>query len=154
MKTHNPPILDEHWEGYELAADDAYRYVWVWQGFNIRLLAVPKNEDGAMGYDFGWCYPRDPQLVADSVAAWDSDTQDEPMGWHKRPTGRARRAPRRDADPQYNRDRCEHGHYVDEGCRTVNCRDVLAHQRSRVPVAHHAQQPPAGPTDSSRTVES
>ncbi|MEU2487104.1 hypothetical protein ABZ593_21155 [Streptomyces sp. NPDC012617] len=130
MKIHQPPILDEHSEGYELAADDTHRYVWIWQGFNIRLIALPTNETGLWGYDHGWCYPRDPQVVADSVAAWDPDTQDEPMGWHKRPTDPARRAPRREEDPQYNRPRCVHGCYVEEGCRTVNCRDTLTHERS------------------------
>jgi hypothetical protein len=127
---HRPPILDEHWEGYELAADSLYRYVWIWQGFNIRLIAVPADDQQAVAYDHGWCYPRDPQLIADSVAAWDPETQDEPMGWHKRPIGPPRRAPRRHEDPHYNRARCVHGCYVDEGCRTVNCPDELAARKA------------------------
>ncbi|MFE4796177.1 hypothetical protein ACFRFL_13935 [Streptomyces sp. NPDC056708] len=120
MKLNQPPILDTHWEGFELAADDAHRYVWIWQGFNIRLIALPKSDD-QWGYEHGWCYPRDPELVAACVAAWEPDTQDEPVGWHKRPTSPTRRAPHRDKDPQYNRARCAHGCYLEEGCRTVNC---------------------------------
>ncbi|MEK8141771.1 hypothetical protein NKH18_01380 [Streptomyces sp. M10(2022)] len=73
--------------------------MWIWQGFNIRLLAIPHGEDGRHGYDHGWCYPRDPQLVAASVATWDPTTQDEPTGWHKRPTHPARQAPHREKDP-------------------------------------------------------
>jgi hypothetical protein len=122
---HPTPIHDPHWEGDELAHDDTHRFVWIWQGFNIRLIAVPKNEDGAWSYDHAWCFPRDPEGVARAVGEWDPDTQDEPMGWHKRPTNPARRAPRREAEPHYNRDRCVHGCYLDEGCRTVNCPDVL-----------------------------
>lgn len=124
MQLHPAPLLDPHWEGYELSADSTHRYVWIWQGFNIRLLAIPHGEDGRHGYDHGWCYPRDPQLVAASVAAWDPATQDEPTGWHKRPTHPVRQAPQRENDPEYNRARCVHGPYIDEGCRTINCPDA------------------------------
>ncbi|MFD4315047.1 hypothetical protein [Streptomyces sp. NPDC058548] len=125
MQLHETPILDPHWEGMEIAADRTHRYVWIWQGFNIRLLALPKTEEGQIGYDHGWCYPKDPALVAASVAAWEPDTQDEPAGWHKRPTWPVRQAPRRDEDPLYNRPRCVHGPYLADGCRTVNCPDAL-----------------------------
>ncbi|GAA2946377.1 MULTISPECIES: hypothetical protein [Streptomyces] len=124
MQLHPTPILDPHWEGYELAADDAHRYVWIWQGFNIRLLAIPKGNDGNWSYDHGWCYPRDPQQVTAAVAAWDPDTQDEPTGWHKRPTHPVRWAPLRHEDPECNRARCVHGPYLAEGCRTINCPDA------------------------------
>ena len=87
---HPESITDEHWQGEELAADGTHRYVWIWQGFNIRLIAVPL-EDGEWGYDHGWCYPRDPAAVRAAVAAWNPDTQDEPTGWHKRPTVPVRR---------------------------------------------------------------
>ncbi|MFD0209173.1 hypothetical protein ACFVH9_08545 [Streptomyces hirsutus] len=123
MQHHPEPILDEHWQGFELARDDEFRYVWIWQGSNIRLIAVPHGD--MTGYAHGWCYPRDPELVAKSVAEWAPATQDEPAGWHKRPTWPVRRAPRRDADPTYNRARCVHGCYLDEGCRTVNCPEAL-----------------------------
>ncbi|MFZ4160497.1 hypothetical protein ACOZDE_19000 [Streptomyces griseoincarnatus] len=127
MKLHEPPLLDTHWEGFELGEDVTHRYLWIWQGFNIRLIAVPKNADGAWSYEHAWCYPRAPEAVARAVADWDPETQDEPTGWHKRPTVPARRAPRREADPHHNRDRCVHGCYLDEGCRTVACPEVLDH---------------------------
>lgn len=126
MKMHPKPLLDLHWEGYELAADTVHRYLWIWQGYNIRLIAVPNDGTDAMGYDYAWCYPRDPDVVTQAVAAWDSGTQDEPTEWHKRPTYDViRRAPRREEDARYNRERCVHGCYLEEGCRTVNCPEVL-----------------------------
>lgn len=126
MRLHTPPVYDDHWQGLELAADDTHRYLTIEQGWNIRLIAVPADEHEAWRYDYGWCYPRDPAAIAASVAAWDSDRQDEPLGWHKRPT-EIRQAPRRDEDPHYNRPRCAHGCYLDDGCRTVNCRDEIEH---------------------------
>ncbi|WP_406170234.1 hypothetical protein OIE52_39050 [Streptomyces canus] len=122
--THHPaPLIDEHWQGEELAADDTHRYLWLWQGFNIRLVAVPHDDD--LGYDHGWCYPRDPAIVRAAVAAWNPDTQDEPAGWHKRPTQPARQAPRRDEEPDYNQPRCVHGSYLHDGCRTINCPEAI-----------------------------
>lgn len=118
---HPEPIWDDHWQGFELAADGSHRFVWLWQGFNIRLIAVPCGEAGTWGYDDAWCFPRDPALVAAAVAAWDPETQDEPTGWHKRPTMPVRRAPRRDEAAEFNRPRCVHGCYLHEGCRTVAC---------------------------------
>lgn len=57
------------------------------------------------------------------------DTQDEPLGWHKRATWPVRQASRRNDNPQYNRARCEHGSYfLDDGCRVLNCRDIREHQ--------------------------
>ncbi|WP_327415452.1 hypothetical protein [Streptomyces sp. NBC_01233] len=123
MKLHEIPILDLHWEGYELGADDTHRFVWIHQGFNLRLLAVPKDDSGAWGYDHAWCYPRDPELIAAAVEAWDSDLQDEPTGWHKRATHPARRAPRRDEAPDGNPLRCHHGSPLAEPCRTTVCHD-------------------------------
>lgn len=123
VRHHPEPIPDEHWQGEELAADDTHRYLWLWHGFNIRLIAVPSNDPESLGYDHGWCYPRDPALVRAAVAAWDPDTQDEPEGWHKRPTRPARRAPHRYQQPAYNRPRCEHGSYLHEGCRIIGCHD-------------------------------
>ncbi|MFI2434721.1 hypothetical protein [Streptomyces sp. NPDC018693] len=128
MQHHETPILDEHWQGFELARDHEFRYVWIWLGSNIRLIALWIDGPN-WGYAHGWCYPRDAELVARAVAGWDSDIQDEPAGWHKRPTGDPRRAPRRDEDPHYNRARCEHGSYfLDDGCRVINCRDVREHE--------------------------
>lgn len=118
VRHHSEPLLDEHWQGEELADDDTHRYLWLWQGFNIRLIAVP-HDDG-LGYDHGWCYPRDPAVVQAAVAAWNPDTQDEPTGWHKRPTWPVRQAPRRDEEPDHNRPRCVHGCYLHDGCRTAS----------------------------------
>lgn len=70
VRHHSEPLLDEHWQGEELAADD---------------------------------------------------TQDEPAGWHKRPTWPVRQAPRRDEEPDHNRPRCVHGCYLHDGCRTASC---------------------------------
>lgn len=132
MILHDPPVLDLDWESYELARDSVRRYVWIWQGPNIRLLGILLDDPLRMnGYSHGWCYPRDPRVVAASVAAWDSDVQDEPTGWHKRPTSPVRRAPRRDEDPVYNRARCVHGCYLESGCRTVNCPEEIALRTGR-----------------------
>ncbi|MGY3199793.1 hypothetical protein [Streptomyces sp. TE5632] len=139
MQHHPAPILDERWQGFELARDDEFRYVWIWQGFNIRLIAVPHGPDSDWRYEHGWCYPRDPELVAKAVADWDPATQDEPAGWHKRPTGPARQAPNRDANPTYNRARCVHGCYLGEGCRTVNCREALDHRDHARPTTEGTQ---------------
>ncbi|MFF8412866.1 hypothetical protein [Streptomyces omiyaensis] len=122
-----PKAYDGHWQGYVVAEDATHRYLWLWYGYNIRVIAVPKTSDGAWSYDHAWCYPRDPDLVEEALTTWDPDIQDEPTGWHKRPTTPTRRAPNRDQDPAYNRPRCEHGCYIADGCRTLNCRDVLAH---------------------------
>jgi len=108
------PAWDDHWQGELLATDDTHRYLWFWHGYNIRVIAVPHDEP--TGYDHGWCYPRDPAAVRAAIAAWDPDAQDEPLGWHTRPTRPVRRAPYRDEQPDYNRPRCEHGCYLHAGC--------------------------------------
>lgn len=116
-------VLDTHWEAYEVTSDDTHRFLWMWHGFNIRVIGVPKDPAQAMGYDWGWCYPRDPEVVCQWLRVWDPLTQDEPMGWHKRPSALVRRAPNRGADPEYNRPRCVHGCYIEAGCRTIGCPD-------------------------------
>ncbi|MFC7791329.1 hypothetical protein [Streptomyces cinereoruber] len=70
---------------------------------------------------------RDPDDRRYVLSEVNSDTQDEPHQWHKRPTTPARRAPRRAEQPHYNRPRCRHGHYIAEGCRTYNCPDGAPH---------------------------
>lgn len=117
-------VLDTHWEAYEVTSDASHRFLWMWHGFNIRVIGVPKAEDQAMGYDWAWCYPKDPELVVEFLRDWAPQVQDEPLGWHKRPTGIVRRAPDRHWDRQYNRSRCVHGCYIHEGCRTINCPGV------------------------------
>ena len=129
---HPAPIVDEHWQGEELARDDTHRYVWIWQGFNIRLLAISLGPDGEWGYDWAWCYPRDPAIVREAVDEWHPDIEDEPSGWHKRPTyNKVRRAPLRDQASAYNRPRCVHGCYVHDGCRTINCPDQETKESTR-----------------------
>lgn len=113
---------DPHWEGYVLGDDGTHRFLWIWQMFNIRMIAVPHGDP--TGYDFGWCFPGDPRVVEAAAEAWDPQTQDEPSGWHKRPTRAVRKAPRRGEEPEYNRPRCEHGRYIADGCRTMNCPGV------------------------------
>jgi hypothetical protein len=121
FRVSNRPY-DTHWQGYVLGEDTEHRFLWIWQGFNIRMIAVPHGDP--TGYDYAWCYPRDPQAVEAAAAQWNPQTQDEPPGWHKRPTRPARRAPLRDQEPEYNRPRCEHGCYIAEGCRTIGCPDA------------------------------
>jgi len=114
MQLHSEPIPDATWQGEEIAADATHRYVWAWYGYNIRLFAVARDDPFGgerSGADWGWCYPRDPDVVRRSVAAWDPDTQDEPRGWHKRPGANVRRAPRR-----YRAGCAAHGGSVFCGC--------------------------------------
>lgn len=115
MNLLEQPITD----GYghiRLAEDERYFYECWPQGFNDRLVLVEKD-DVHRGYEFGWCFRKlGGAAVTASLAVWDPDTQDEPLGWHKRPGMNLRRAPRRDEDPEYNRPRCVHGSYMDEPC--------------------------------------
>lgn len=114
-------ILDEHWEAYEVTSDATHRFLWMWHGFNIRVIAVPKDVENSGLYDFAWCYPKKPRAVVGWLRAWNPVIQDEPLGWHKRPTGIIRQAPERSRSPRYNRPRCVHGDYIEEGCRTIGC---------------------------------
>lgn len=128
MKIHDTPLYDEAWQGTEVARDAHWRYLWLWYGFNIRVIVVPARPGLLFGgYEWSWCYSRDggPEAVVEALAAWDPDTQDEPLGWHKRPGGALRRAPRRDPYNPYNQVRCEHGAYITEQCHTEVCHDML-----------------------------
>lgn len=79
-------------------------------GSNARLMLTPKS--WPKGWDWGWCF-RSAEVVIAAVAAWNPQTQDEPAGWHKRPTyNKVRRAPLRDQETDYNRPRCVHGTYT------------------------------------------
>ncbi|WP_158920600.1 hypothetical protein [Streptomyces sp. NBRC 109706] len=139
---------DEHWQGHVLGADASHRYLWLWYGYNIRLIATPHGSEGLTSYDHGWCYPRDPAAVEAAYTAWDPNTQDEPDGWHKRATHPARRAPHRESDPEYNRPRCAHGCYSDQGCRTINCPDsppsLIGEPCPVSPTAAASAETPAG----------
>jgi hypothetical protein len=106
-------LWDEHWAGLVLAQDATHRWILLELGYNVRLVTVPHGD--TTGWDYGWCYPRDAAAVRKALEGYDPDTQDEPMGWHKRP-GPARQAPQRHLEPGYNRPRCRHGGYVGDGC--------------------------------------
>lgn len=139
MKLHDVPVWDEKWQGEEIARDATARYVWMWQGFNTRLIVVPVEEQPWSGWDYGWCYPRDPAVVKAAVAAWDPETEHEPAGWHKRPwTDMVRVAPS-PAGTAHNRPRCEHGSQMDDGCRTYGCGTTRAYRsRKGLPVREPA----------------
>jgi hypothetical protein len=109
MQLHDEAIPRPNWGGMEYAADGEWHYVVERMLYNFRLHAV---RDGSLGPAHGWCYKTLPHAVA-ALGAWDPDTQDEPLFWHKR-AGLPRRAPERDHDPDYNRPRCVHGSYLHE----------------------------------------
>jgi hypothetical protein len=133
MDLITPPIYSEHWEGTLVGRDPLHTYAWLWFGYNIRVIAVHGREGiKGNGYDYAWCFPRDPRLVMEHLRAWDSWTQDEPSGWHKRPSAVVRRAPFRDPTDPRNRPRCEHGSYLDTGCRTEVCMTTIDYQEKKV----------------------
>lgn len=100
-----------------IAEDDEYYYDAIPMLYNWRLVMTPK--DNQLSWDYGWCFAGPIELRL-AMLAWDPETQNEPLGWKKRPTGiRTRTAPRADEDPSTNRPRCVHGHYPDDGpCET------------------------------------
>ncbi|SMF86379.1 hypothetical protein [Streptomyces sp. Amel2xC10] len=121
------PEVDPLWQGLVIAHESGCRWIAVRMLFNHRLMCVP---DGGLGdAAYGWCYPSLPALVA-SAAAFDPDTQDEPVGWHKRPGANTRRAPHRDQDPEHNQPRCVHGSYLHTlKCQhAAVCPEILNHR--------------------------
>lgn len=100
-------------EGVRCAEDETYFYELWKMLFNWRLIVRPKKDPWS--WDYGWCY--DGQLeAAASLHVWNPEIQDEPIGWKKRATRDViRRAPRRNEDPEYNRVRCVHGDYPEDG---------------------------------------
>jgi hypothetical protein len=128
------PEWDEQWQGEILARHDGWKYVWLWYGWNIRLMVLWDGEPCAQtwGTPYAWCYERSdgPEPVREALRAWDPDTQDEPLGYKKRAAG-ARVAPSRDPRDPYNRPRCEHGAYmdVDLDCRLTVCHTTLGYRR-------------------------
>lgn len=117
------PQYDDHWEGTVVGHDPLHTYLWLWYGYNIRVIAV-SAQDGlkASGWDYAWCFPRDPRLVMFHLRHWNSWTQDEPQGWRKRPTNNLiRRAPFHDPADLLNTPRCEHGSYLGDECRLPVC---------------------------------
>lgn len=116
------PEWDAHWVGLVLGEDATHRWILLDYNYNLRLVAVPPGEM-LTGPDYAWCYPRDRAAVLAALEDYDPDTQDEPMGWHKRPGCAIRKAPRRQERPEYNRPRCQHGAYLDEQCQDQFCPD-------------------------------
>lgn len=118
MHLYDKPVANAEIQGLTLAEDDQHLYDAVPMLLNWRLLVTPKATPGMWTY--GWCYDgRTP--IAAALKVWDPQTQNEPLGWKKRPATMAIRvAPRMaEGDPHYNRPRCEHGGYPDDGpCAT------------------------------------
>ncbi|MFE4863267.1 hypothetical protein [Streptomyces sp. NPDC056670] len=121
MTTIAPLVYDElvrnDREGFTIAEDDEYFYDALPYAFNWRLVMTPKADPRV--WDYGWCYDGSASLIL-AMRVWNPETQNEPLGWKKRPTGRtARIAPRAGTEPKYNRPRCVHGHYPADGpCST------------------------------------
>lgn len=118
------PEWDKDWAGWALGQDATHRWMLLDYNYNARLVTVPHGD--LTGWDYGWCYPQDTAAVLAALADYDPDTQDEPMGWHKRPGCAVRKAPRRQERPEYNRPRCQHGAYLDEQCRDQFCPETTA----------------------------
>src|SRR3546814_17283275 len=78
--------------------------------YNHRLVCV-YDDDPAGCAAYGWCYRSLAALIA-AAAVYEPDTQDEPLGWHKRAGADVRRAPDRDQDPTPHRARCDPGRYL------------------------------------------
>lgn len=114
MKLYDEPEIDQY--GHMRFAEDDDHYYECWpMGFNDRLIVMEK--DNPFTYEYGWCFEKRGGLVVAAVLAmWDPETEDEPVGWHKR-AGHTRCAPKRDENPGYNRPRCVHGSYMDEPCK-------------------------------------
>ncbi|MEW2250414.1 hypothetical protein AB0907_24105 [Streptomyces sp. NPDC006975] len=112
MNLIEKPETDALWQGLVVAREAGCRWIAVRMLFNHRLICVP--DDGDSNAAYGWCYRSLAALIT-SAAVFEPDTQDEPLGWHKRAGGDIRRAPHRDQDPDHNRARCVHGSYYDAG---------------------------------------
>lgn len=108
---YDEPVPNDR-EGFTLAEDDEHFYDLVPMVFNHRLVMTPKADTRLWFY--GWCY--DTALAATAaMKVWTPETQNEPLGWKKRPGRFLRTAPRTDEEPQHNRPRCIHGRYPDDG---------------------------------------
>lgn len=121
------PESDLLWQGLVIAHESGCRWIAVRMLFNHRLVCVPDGEPyGCAAY--GWCY-RSMAALTVSAALFEPDTQDEPLGWHKRAGDDKRRAPNRDQDPEHNRPRCVHGSYLGaDFCEHADvCPEILAH---------------------------
>lgn len=110
MKLIDTPETDPLWQGLVIARETDCRWIAVRMLSNHRLVCVYDDDLSGCGA-YGWCYRNMAALVA-SAAVFEPETQDEPIGWHKRAGADIRHAPRRDQDPEHNRDRCAHGSYL------------------------------------------
>jgi hypothetical protein len=110
FRVYDTPVPNGR-EGYTLAEDDTYLYELLPMSFNCRLVITPK--DSPLTYEYGWCYSSAVGVRA-AVQVWDPETQNEPLGWHKRAL-LPRVAPRAEEDPHHNRPRCAHGRYPADG---------------------------------------
>lgn len=111
--------FDEGWESWVIAEDDEWFYM-VTRGVRNQLVMTPKrgqDQAPARAWTYGWNF-RSFAAATAAVSTWDPATEDEPMGWYRRPTHftRRRRAPRRFEKPEYNRPRCRHGSYMQDPC--------------------------------------
>lgn len=104
------PEPDLLWQGLVIAHEAGCRWIAVRMLFNRRLVCVPDGDTyGDAAY--GWCYRTLATLIT-SAGIFQPDTQDEPLGWHKRAGADVRRAPNRDQAPAHNQPRCVHGTYL------------------------------------------
>ena len=131
MKLLETPVWDDQWQGEEVAVHNGSRYLWLWYGYNIRLLVLPARDTPVTASTYGsmyaWCYERKggPDGVLAALAAWDPDTQDEPPGWKKRAAD-VRTAPHRNPDDPVNVPRCDHnGDMLAGTCRLTVCHDTI-----------------------------
>jgi len=133
VKLCEKPESDPLWQGLVIAHESRSRWIAVRMLFNHRLICVPDSRDPFRAETHGWCY-RSMAALTVSATLFEPDTQDEPLGWHKRAGGDIRRAPRRDQDPEHNRPRCVHGSYLGaDFCEHAGvCPEILAHARKDV----------------------
>jgi hypothetical protein len=132
MKLSETPEPDPLWQGLVVAHEAGCRWIAVRMLFNHRLVCVPDDGLGCAAY--GWCYRSLAALIT-AAAVFEPDTQDEPLGWHKRAGADIRRAPNRDQDPDHNRPRCVHGSYLGaDFCEHADvCPEILHHCEGTAP---------------------
>lgn len=127
---HTEAVPDRFWthpdhhpsSGLVIGQSSDCRWIITQMTFNWRLIGVPV-EYAESNPEYGWCFASPAALML-AANAWDPETQDEPLGWHKR-AGIPRRAPRRDELKEYNQPRCVHGSYLHETCAVdpYHCRE-------------------------------
>lgn len=112
LRLYEQPVPNGR-ESFTIAEDDEHFYDLVPMLFNHRLVITPK--ESLYRWVWGWCFDGPVEAIL-AMRVWDPETQNEPVGWKKRPTSlTVRQAPRADEDPEHNRHRCIHGDYPDDG---------------------------------------